>query len=309
MKQLNVTRAGFSEIVSFLGTDLGDPTSSAAEKPPKSARHVVTLEWSWSPMHSRTSKYRIERDETRHGWHLYETSKDFDSGKNISSRVVSGYGVEEMTALEAARTLLQQAWTSEADLWEFDPSSARLIKPGILSESDVDDVVESVELITSMHWMREQSSASFNALLEYWPSMTVDQRIDFAEEFESCTNDLELPKDYLLLCSHYGISPPSLLVLASHLIAETTEFRVKRELQAEQNILELREEIDTLVSELANTTVRGGGITMPSFQSSVRHFLERYVGENGTLPSGQHKIRSTSKESFDFDELRRRYGL
>lgn len=309
MKQLNVTTDGFSEIVSFVGTDLGDPTSSNAEKPPKTARHVVTLEWSWSPMHSRTSKYIIERDEARHGWHLYETSKDFDSGKNLSSRIVSGYGAEEMTALEAARTLLQKAWISEADLWDFDPSGARLIKPGILSESDIDDVVESVDLMTTVPWMREQSSASFNALLEYWPSMTVDQRIDFAEEFESCTNDLELPKDYLLLCSHYGISPPSLLVLACELIAETTEFRVKKELQAERNILKLRGEIDTLVSELANTTVRAGGITMPSFQSSVRHFLERYVGENGTLPSGQHKIRSTSMESFDFDELRRRYGL
>ena len=55
----------FSEMTSFIGTEIGDLTSEIAEKAPRSSTHVVTVSWSWSPMHSHCSEYRIATDKKR----------------------------------------------------------------------------------------------------------------------------------------------------------------------------------------------------------------------------------------------------
>lgn len=80
----------FSEMTSFIGTEIGDLTSEIAEKAPRSSTHVVTVSWSWSPMHSRCSEYRIATDKKREAWHLYEISWVDGIEKFASARVASG---------------------------------------------------------------------------------------------------------------------------------------------------------------------------------------------------------------------------
>lgn len=297
-----------SEITSFIGTEIGDPTSDLAEKPPKAAKHVATVSWSWSPVHSRTSKYRIATDENRAGWHLFETSQDFDSGKNISSRVASGYPYEGVTAREAARILLKAAWTSEVEQWEFDPSGADVERSGLLADGEIEEIADAIAWQRSSTWLEQQSEKSLAALREEWQGPLNDQTIEVADELESCASDLGLPQDFLELCAHYDVEPPNLLVLACKLVAEAAVFRQQKEEQAQTNRIRFQKEIDILVSNLSTTTGRGGGMAIPSVQSRVRQFLNRYVGENGELPTGKHRV-GLSPQPFDFDELRTKYRL
>ena len=129
--------SNFLTINSFIGSEIGDPTSESAEKAPRSAKHVVTISWSWSPMHSRTSEYRIATDKNRAGWHLYEITEGDLNDKKLCSRVSSGYPYKGVTVDRAAYLLLKAAWESEVEQWEFDPSGFEVDKSGLLTEKEI----------------------------------------------------------------------------------------------------------------------------------------------------------------------------
>jgi hypothetical protein len=127
----------FDELVSFIGSDIADPTGPSAEKPPRSARHVATVSWSWSPAHSRLSEYRIAADQGRKSWNLFEISYDYDSGKQIGARVATGSPYKGVDAKRAAYLLLRVTWQAEINLWDFDPTGFEINNSGLLTEGDI----------------------------------------------------------------------------------------------------------------------------------------------------------------------------
>ena len=299
----------FSNINSYIGSEIGDPTSELAEKSPRTAKHVVTISWSWSPMHSRTSEYRIATDRHRAGWHLYEISPASFAEKKLCSRVSSGSPYIGISAERAAYLLLKSAWQSEIELWDFEPSGFEIVEQGLLTELEMLRIVEELSWSTKVSWFREQSAESLDVLRQQIFAPIDDQAIEVFDELESSAIDLGLPTDFLALCKHYDLDRPSLLSLSIHLIRDATLMREQNSRNAVINVERLKATIDLLVSDLDDKPRRGGGMSLPSNRASTKSYLEKYVGEHGELPKGRHVINGFMKSECDFDELRKKYSL
>lgn len=297
----------FEELTSFIGTELGDPTSPFAEKAPSSAKHVVTIAWSWSPMHSRTSKYRLATDRKRQTWSLYEISPDpLGCKENVCARVATGTPYRGVTAARAAYLLLQAVWLSEVELWDFDPVGFEVIEPGLLIEHDIGAIVYDIKWVSQSAWLKEQSSQSMAALRVQLPDIPDDQSIETLDEIGDCVHDLSLTQDFLELCKYYELQHPNIHSLASLVVKDATFRREQKVRNSEINVEKYREQIFLLTSNLSQISGRAGGMSLPSMQERVRYFLKIYVGEHGSLPSGIHEIMGGL---FDFDDLRGKYSL
>ena len=301
--------SNFLTINSFIGSEIGDPTSESAEKAPRSAKHVVTISWSWSPMHSRTSEYRIATDKKRAGWHLYEITEGDVNNKKFCSRVSSGYPYKGVTVDRAAYLLLKAAWESEAEQWDFDPSGFRIDKLGLLAKKEILRITKDIEWSSHVSWFREQSPESLDLLKEELQDPIDDQLIEVFDEIESSANELDLSQDFLELCEHYELERPSLLSLACLIVRDATVLREQKLKLALEHVEKFRSEIDLLLSDLDDRPRRGGGTNWPSIRSMTKNYLEKYVGEHGKLPSGKHESKGFSNSPFDFDDLRKKYSL
>ena len=299
----------FKDIQTFIGSEMGDPTSKLAEKLPRTAKHVVTISWSWSPMHSRTSEYRIASDRHRAGWHLYEINPDFFSEKKLCMRVASGSPYKGMPADRAAYLLLKSVWKSEIDQWEFDPSDFGINEPGLLTHRDLLNIENELSWSTKVSWLREQSAKSLDVLRQQILEPIDNQSIEVFDEIETSASDLGLPKDFLALCKHYDLDRPSLLSLSCHIVRDATLIREQKSKKAVESVKKLKTAIDLLVSDLDDTPRRGGGMSLPSSRSITKSFLEKYVGEHDDLPKGKHETNSFLKSICNFDELRKKYAL
>jgi hypothetical protein len=296
-------------ITSFIGSEIGDPTSELAEKAPRTAKHVVTVSWCWSPMHSRTSEYRIASDQNRTGWHLYEITEDENGGKKLCSRVSSGSPYKGVNADSAAYLLLKAAWESEVKQWDFDPSGFEVDKSGLLTDEDIFEISDAITLASKISWFRAQSPESLALLKELVQEPIDDQLVEVFDEIETGADELEIPQDFLALCAHYELQRPSLLSIACLVVRDASVLREKRLTRNLANVDKFRKEIDLLVSELSDTKRRGGGMELPSIRTNTKNFLERYVGEHGALPVGRHVTNGFMRASCDFDELRMKHSI
>lgn len=299
----------FDEMIAFIGSDIADPTSSSAEKPPKSAKHVVTTSWSWSPAHSRLSEYRIASDKERKTWNLFEISYDDTNRRRIGARVATGTPYKGIDAKRAAYLLLRTTWQAELALWEFDPAGFEINQSGLLAEDDIFDVVNYIEWLTRSNWLRIQSNQGIDFLREELPDAPNDQIVETLDEIEACATDLGLSKDFFELTKHYELAQPCLLTMASLLVRDATLRRYEQARKGQENIERFRREIDLLVSDLDDQKGHGGGMTIPSVKSRTKTFLEKYIAEHGDLPSGEHLIHNFFKTTINFNKLREKYSL
>jgi hypothetical protein len=307
--QLLAASPNFLTIDSFIGSDIGDPTSEQAEKAPRSAKHVVTISWSWSPMHSRTSEYLIATDKKRAGWHLYEVTEGEMNNKKLCSRVSSGYPYKSVPADQAAYLLLKAAWESEVKQWDFDPSGFEVDRSGLMTNEEISEISEDISWSSKISWFSEQSPQSLDVLKKQLQDPIDDQLIEVFDEIETCANDLNLSKDFLELCEHYEIGRPSLLSLICLIVRDASVLREQKSKRGIENIDRFRKEIDLLISDLDDSPRRGGGMSLPSIRSRTKIYLERYIAEHGDLPIGTHESSDFFKSKYDFDILRKKYSL
>jgi hypothetical protein len=136
----------FTTISSFVGTEIGDPYSDLAEKSPRTAKHVVTLFWSWSPAHSRRSEYRLATDRDRKTWNLYEITDNPESRKKLCCRVATGEPYKGMPAENAAYQLLLSTWDEEIKQWDFDPKDFEIDSGGLLNEIDINEIIKKLSV-------------------------------------------------------------------------------------------------------------------------------------------------------------------
>jgi len=85
------------------------------EDGPTELQYIGTVEWAWSPMHSRIDSYYLSSDRTRSHWFLWVSSFDDDDCLLYAS--ASKKGICEKTA---AIHLLIDAWDYERKFEELD---------------------------------------------------------------------------------------------------------------------------------------------------------------------------------------------
>jgi hypothetical protein len=106
------------EVVSYAGSELSD-FKVDGERPPRTAKLVATVSWSWSPAHSRRDRYLICTDRNRASWTLWAVAQDFD-GRRMHAQIASATPFRGYTARFAAEQLLIAGWRSELEMYDTD---------------------------------------------------------------------------------------------------------------------------------------------------------------------------------------------
>jgi hypothetical protein len=131
--------------VSLMGTDLSEFRPDG-EKPPRSAKLVISISWSWSPAHSASVTYLLSTTRERDVWLLWGQGYDWDTGKPIYARVAWGAPYRGYSAKFAARQLLAAAWRGEIEQGgcaeEFE--NPDIDREGLVTKGDVQLIVKSL---------------------------------------------------------------------------------------------------------------------------------------------------------------------
>ncbi len=114
------------------------------DRPPRSAKLVASLSWSWSPAHSRSNNYWLCTNRQRSGWILWEESSDWETGKPLYFRVAYGEPWRGVDAKRAAEELLEAAWLDEHRAWESPGRGAWVDRAGLLDRDDIERIEERV---------------------------------------------------------------------------------------------------------------------------------------------------------------------
>jgi hypothetical protein len=129
------------EVVTFGRTDLGQFRADG-DRPPRSARHVATVSWSWSPAHSRRDRYLI-CSWKRKGWMLWGMAYDIDHGR-MYAQLAGATPFHGYTAKFAAERLLTAAWKDELETWSEDLRGACVDEEGLLTKTDIEKIEREV---------------------------------------------------------------------------------------------------------------------------------------------------------------------
>jgi hypothetical protein len=124
------------QIVTYAGSTLGE-FSRDGERPPKTAKLVATVSWSWSPAHSRRERYLICTDRKRIAWTLWAMANDFDDGRRLYAQIACGTPFRGYTGRFAAEQLLIAGWRSEIEMWGEDLRGGFVEEEGLLTKSDI----------------------------------------------------------------------------------------------------------------------------------------------------------------------------
>jgi YidC/Oxa1 family membrane protein insertase len=116
--------------------------------PPRTAKLVASVTWSWSPANSRSEHYLICTDRKRTAWTLWAMTYDFDEMR-MYIRKASGTPVSGYTARFAAEQLLIATWRSELETFDTDLRGGFVEEEGLLTKSDIRRIEQ--EYIAAAH--------------------------------------------------------------------------------------------------------------------------------------------------------------
>lgn len=131
------------EVHTYIG---GSPAefSVDGERPPRSARHVATVSWSWGPAHSARLRYLISTDRQRKGWTLW--AEAYVDGQRMYAELAYAKPFRGYTAKFAAERLLTAVWKAELETsyGEDYVSGGRVDEEGLLTKADIENIEREV---------------------------------------------------------------------------------------------------------------------------------------------------------------------
>jgi hypothetical protein len=129
--------------VSYIGTSAAEMRPDG-ERPPRTARLVAFITWSWSPANSLDLRYLISTNRQRTGWILWAKGYDEVIGRICHSKVAWGFPFRGYSAKYAAEQLLITDWQSEKKLWNQDLRGAFVEQEGLLTRRDIKRIERKV---------------------------------------------------------------------------------------------------------------------------------------------------------------------
>ena len=129
---------------SYIGSEIAE-FGRPGEIPPRSAKLVAQISWSWSPAHSRTSPYLLGTNKERSGWSLWEQGHDFDTGRRIYARVAWGERYRGYEPKFVAQELLTEVWRRAIKFGE-DLDGGVVDEPGILGTREIAQIKQELAI-------------------------------------------------------------------------------------------------------------------------------------------------------------------
>jgi hypothetical protein len=130
------------EIASYAGSELGEFRADS-ERPPRAAKLVAVVSWSWGPAHGRRDRYLICTNRKRTAWTLWARGNDFD-GRRMYAQIASATPFRGYSVRFAAEQLLIAGWRSELEMWDTDLRGGFVEAEGVLTKSDIERVEQKV---------------------------------------------------------------------------------------------------------------------------------------------------------------------
>ena len=128
---------------SYIGSEIAEFRLNN-EKPPRSAKLVISLNWSWSPAHSASEILFLSAHPRQDGWTLWAKASDYDTGHPMYCRVGWGAPYKGYSPEFASKELLTAAWRTEISRGRHlsikDLISATVDQEGLLTKSDIDEI-------------------------------------------------------------------------------------------------------------------------------------------------------------------------
>ncbi len=110
---------------------------------PEDAQHVATVDWAWSPGHSRVDSYYLSMDDGKSNWVLWLSY--FDDGTAALQNSPYAYGPKtDLPVIEVARKLLQQGWIGEVEQNKDPEQFHSVSSEGILKSADLKEIANNV---------------------------------------------------------------------------------------------------------------------------------------------------------------------
>jgi hypothetical protein len=123
------------DIQSFAGCDRDD--LDEGKRPPRSAKLVASVSWSWSPAHSRSNTYWLCTDRKRSAWYLWEEGLDLDEYKKQFTIIAHGTPYRGILAKDAAERLLLAIWKEEWDVLQSPGRGTYVTRSGLLDSAEI----------------------------------------------------------------------------------------------------------------------------------------------------------------------------
>ena len=127
----------------FIGSPSGE-VHTGDPRPPKSARRVASIGWSWGPANSRSETYLLSSDRARSCWTLWSRTTCEVSGKRLYGELATATPYVRGQAAAAASQLLVAAWKAETEHYSSDLRGPYVYREGLLKQAEVDRIADAV---------------------------------------------------------------------------------------------------------------------------------------------------------------------
>ena len=127
-----------------LGYDALPSITDYPKTKPRSATFVVALEWSWSPVHSRSDRYYISTNKSRTHWFFWYSYYDDNYDFSWKHKIVAIGPKKGINKYEAAKKLLEIFWIGERSEYDSPDDSFSYYEFGILSDKEVSPIAKKV---------------------------------------------------------------------------------------------------------------------------------------------------------------------
>jgi hypothetical protein len=125
----------------YVGSPLAE-LSADGERPPKSAKLVATVSWSWGPAHSDRLRYLISTERQRRGWTLW--AEAYVDGQRMYAQLGYARPYRGYTAKFAAERLLTAVWKAERENYYDNYSGGRVVEEVLLAKTEIENIEREV---------------------------------------------------------------------------------------------------------------------------------------------------------------------
>ncbi len=130
------------EVQSNVGSDIAQ-FRPGGERPPRSAKIVVSVDMGSGPGGGDYRTYLISSDQKRSGWTLWARGHDYDTGRPLYCRMAWGEPYKGYSASEAAKHLVEAVVKDEM-LEGISVETMGVAAPGLLTSEDVQSILLAV---------------------------------------------------------------------------------------------------------------------------------------------------------------------
>lgn len=112
---------------------------------PSNAEHVITLEWTSSPLNYMKNKFMISKDISNQKWLLWIKADETED--ESVDQLVAFENNSDNDIKDASTNLLKAYWIAYYKEYETPDEDYKLVKTGILDEHDLKNIVSGIKFI------------------------------------------------------------------------------------------------------------------------------------------------------------------